>query len=364
MAALNFHGRGASLNPPNRFELLYFEPVEINEPPGPDHRRSTQLLRDDTQTILSRNQSPDIGFEYSLNPYRGCEHGCPYCYARPTHEYLGFSAGLDFESRILVKEEASELLREELSNAHWKPQVIALSGVTDCYQPIERRLELTRRCVKVLTEFRNPVFIVTKNRLVVRDIDILAELSRWNAVGVTLSITTLDPELARKMEPRASTPAARLDAIAKLSSAGIPVGVNVAPVVPGLNDHEIPRILESAANAGARFAFYTLIRLPLTVAPIFTDWLRTHFPSSAEKILNRIRSMRGGKLNDPRFGSRMKGEGIFADQIRQTFEISRRRARLSQDRLELSTKYFRRVLRNQPELLGLDLAPNGSIETG
>ncbi len=351
-------GRGATISPPNRFERLHYEPDDWLEDSSSSNDaslqplRRTEFLRDDTQTILAHNQSPDVGFDVSLNPYRGCEHGCSYCYARPTHEYLGFSAGLDFESRILVKKRAAELLRQTLSASGWKPQVITMSGVTDCYQPIERKLALTRACLAVLAEFRNPVFIVTKNRLVVRDLDLLTELVRWSAVGVTISVTTLVPELARKMEPRASLPAARLDAVRTLASAGIPVGVNVAPVIPGLNDHEIPDILASAAEAGARFAAYTMVRLPLSVAPIFTAWLNAQFPEAAEKILGRIRSMRDGQLNDSRFGSRMKGQGLLAEQMQRIFEVGCRRAGLPERHLELSTAAFRRVQRNQLELFG------------
>ena len=222
----------------------------------------TQFFKDHSKTVIARNDSPDVGFSASLNPYRGCEHGCIYCYARPTHEYLGFSAGLDFESKIMVKEDAPELLRAELLSPKWQPQVIFMSGVTDCYQPVERKLKLTRRCLEVLAEFRNPVFIITKNRLVTRDIDLLSELARHQAAAVWLSITTLDPELRKVMEPRTSPPAARLAAIRELAQAGIPVGVNVAPVIPGLTDHEMPAILQAAAEAGATAAGYTVVRLP------------------------------------------------------------------------------------------------------
>jgi DNA repair photolyase len=342
-------GRGATHNPPNRFERLRY--ADFLEESDPSSRpRTTEFLRDDSQSILAYNQSPDIGFDVSLNPYRGCEHGCSYCYARPTHEYLGFSAGLDFESRILVKERAAELLRRELTARSWKPQVIAISGITDCYQPIERKIGLTRACLVVLSEFRNPALLITKNRLIVRDLDLLTELARWRAIGVTISVTTLDSDLARKMEPRASLPAARLEAIQNLADAGIPVGVNVAPIVPGLNEHEIPAVLAAAKRAGAQFAYHTMLRLPLAVAPVFTAWLHTHYPDAAEKVLGRVRSVRGGRLNDSRFGSRMKGDGIVAQQIQQMFEVARRRAGLNQRNFELSTAAFRRVQAGQPEL--------------
>jgi DNA repair photolyase len=291
--------------------------------------------------VIAYNDSPDVGFDASVNPYRGCEHGCVYCYARPFHEYLGFSAGLDFESRILVKEEAPELLRRELSAAKWKPQALAMSGVTDCYQPAERRLEITRRCLAVLAEFRNPVAVITKNELVTRDIDILQELAAHQAVVVTLSITTLDPEVARRMEPRASHPRDRLKAIERLAAAGIPVGVNVAPVVPAITDHEMPKILEAAAAAGATRAGYTVMRLPGAVAGLFEAWLAEHFPDRKDKVLNRVRELRGGELYDPRFGSRMKGEGLFAEQIRATFQTFKRRYGLDRPSPELSTAAFR-----------------------
>ena len=285
-----------------------------------------------------------------MNPYRGCEHGCIYCYARPTHEFLGFSAGLDFETRIMVKDRAPELLQKELSSPKWKPQVIAMSGVTDCYQPVERRLKLTRGCLEVLADFRNPVGIVTKNHLVTRDIDVLGELARHECAVVMISITTLDTDLRKVMEPRTSPPASRLAAIEALSRAGIPVGVLVAPVVPGLTDHEMPAILAAAAKAGARFAGHVVLRLPHAVAPLFEQWLGEHFPDRKDKVLNRIRSLRGGKLNNAQFGSRMRGEGIFADQIHQMFNVACRKAGIGKRDLELSTKHFRRVEKEQMSL--------------
>jgi DNA repair photolyase len=341
--------RGAADNPANRFEKLHLEPdadwnpddddAAGGRPPGP----RTQFFQDRSQTIIARNDSPDVGFQASLNPYRGCEHGCIYCYARPTHEFLGFSAGLDFESKIMVKADAPELLRKELSSSKWSPQVIFLSGVTDCYQPVERKLKLTRRCLEVLAEFRNPVFIVTKNRLVTRDLDLLAELARHRAVAVWLSITTLDAELRKIMEPRTSPPAARLAALRELAAAGIPVGVNVAPIIPGLTDHELPAILKAAAAAGATAAGYTLVRLPHGVAPLFEKWLETHFPDRKEKILNRLRALRDGKLYDAQWGKRFSGEGIFAEQIAQLFDVARRKAGIPNDEAALSTASFRRA---------------------
>ena len=343
-------GRGAADNPKNRFEKIEVEPElgELDaEEPGPE----IIYLRDVSRSIIARNDSPDIGFDASINPYRGCSHGCIYCYARPTHEYLGFSAGLDFESKVLVKEDAPELLRKQLSSPRWKPQVLSISGVTDCYQPIERKLRITRRCLEVLTEFRNPVAIVTKNHLVTRDIDLLSELARHDAAVVAVSLTTLDDDLRRVMEPRTSRSVRRLAAIEALARAGVSVGVMTAPVIPGLNDHELPNLISAAAEAGAGFAAYTPVRLPHTVRPLFEDWLARRFPERKEKVLNRIRSMRGGRLNDPRFVSRMRGEGIFADQISQLFDISCRRAGLEGKRFpRLSTAAFRRLGEIQPGL--------------
>ncbi len=335
------HGRGAAGNPANRFERLHYEPdpdVDPDDRPAP----ATQFFKDQSRTIIATNDSPDVGFEASINPYRGCEHGCIYCYARPTHEYLGFSAGLDFETRILVKEDAPELLRAELTSPRWQPKVLAISGVTDPYQPIERRLQLTRRCLEVLAEFRNPLAIVTKNHLVTRDLDLLKELASHNAAAVFLSVTTLDADLARKMEPRTSHPQGRLTAIQELSSAGVPAGVMVAPVIPGLTDHEIPAILQAVSQAGARFAGYTPLRLPYAVASLFENWLEQHFPERKDKVLSRIRSLRGGKLNDARFGSRMRGEGIFSETIAELFALACRRNGIARGGPSLSTAVFRR----------------------
>jgi DNA repair photolyase len=342
--------RGTAENPPNRFEQVRLERDE-DWKPDEDPLPRTQFLKDKTKTIIAYNDSPDIGFEASVNPYRGCEHGCIYCYARPFHEYLGFSSGLDFETKIMVKEDAPKLLREELSSPKWKPQVIAMSGVTDCYQPVERKLKLTRGCLEVLAEFRNPVTLITKNFLITRDIDLLAELARHQAVKVHISLTTLDTELRKVMEPRTSPPAARLEAIRRLSQAGVPVGVLLAPVVPGLTDHEIPALLEAAANAGAKSAGCVPLRLPHAVAPLFEQWLQTHFPQRKEKVLNRIRAIRGGKLYDSQFGKRMRGDGIFAKQIDQMFDVARRKAGLPEHDTQLSVSAFRRPGGEQLEFL-------------
>jgi DNA repair photolyase len=337
------HGRGAADNPRNRFERSHYEidpdTADLDdENPAP----TTQFLKDATRTIIATNDSPDVGFDTSVNPYRGCEHGCIYCYARPTHEFLGFSAGLDFETKILVKEHAPELLRRELSSPRWKPQVVSLSGVTDPYQPVERRMRLTRRCLEVLAEFRNPVGIVTKNRLVTRDADLLRELAGYHAAVVFLSVTTLDAALARSLEPRTSPPSRRLAAIEELAQAGVPVGVMVAPMIPGLTDHELPAIVAACASAGARYAGYLPVRLPLGVAPLFEDWLERHVPDRKAKVLHRIRELRGGRLNDPAFGSRMRGDGIFAETLAQLFRTACQKAGLGGQRPELSTASFRR----------------------
>jgi len=335
-------GRGASWNPQNRFETLEYivdDEAHVDlDAPAP----RTIFMRDPTRTIIATNDSPDVGFDASINPYRGCEHGCIYCFARPSHEYLGFSAGLDFESKILVKEDAPELLREELNKKSWVPKTIAISGVTDCYQPIERKLGLTRRCLEVLADFRNPTAVITKNHLVTRDADVLAELARFHATRVMISITTLDPGLARTMEPRTSSPELRLEAVRTLAAAGVPVGVMVAPVVPGITDHEMPKILAAAAEAGAKWAGFVVLRLPWAVAPLFERWLEEHFPDRKEKVLNRVRDLRGGKLYDAKWGVRGKGEGIFAEQIAALFEIACRKNRLNEEDRELATEHFRR----------------------
>jgi len=333
-------GRGAASNPANRFEQIHLE-RDLDWNPEEDPAPSTQFLQDRTSTIITYNNSPDVGFSASINPYRGCEHGCIYCYARPTHEYLGFSAGLDFETRIMVKEKAPELLRKELASPKWKPQVLAMSGVTDCYQPVERKLKLTRRCLEVLAEFRNPVVIVTKNHLVTRDLDVLGELARHRAVAAFISLTTLDASLTPKLEPRASLPKHRLAAIETLSQAGVPVGVLLAPMIPALNDHEIPSLLEAAVKAGAQYAGYVVLRLPFGVGPLFENWLAQYFPDRKEKVLNQIRSLRGGRLNDPNFGTRMRGEGTLADQMETLFAVACRKAGLEGRRPELTAEAFR-----------------------
>jgi DNA repair photolyase len=480
--------RGSTTNPPNRFEALRYVASAAEAAALAEANPETRLLSDPSRTIVATNNSPDVGFDASVNPYRGCEHACSYClapdtpvlfgdlgwrpigearvgdvlvgfdeypargqtrklrparvqrvwrsrkatlrlvtekaevlttaehrwlagdgrwrrtdrlapgrallrlpaiaaaeagveaatsadwieaiepgplrdvvdiqtstrtffaaglathncYARPTHEYLGFSAGLDFETRILVKERAPELLRQRLAAKSWKPQVVALSGVTDPYQPAERRLELTRRCLAVLAEFRNPVVIVTKSFLVTRDVDLLAELARFDGARVMLSITTLDPELQRKMEPYAAPPGKRLAAIERLAAAGVPVGVMVAPVIPGLTDHESPKILAAAAAAGASSAGRVVLRLPHGVAELFEAWLALHYPERRDKVMSRIRAIRGGGTYDSRFGVRQRGTGLWADEMAALFDLARRRAGLAERGPALSVAHFRR----------------------
>jgi DNA repair photolyase len=341
-------GRGAQGNISSRFvknkteaDLEYFGWKDDEEDMT---SLKTEFLADASRTIVTQNDSPDVGFTYSANPYRGCEHGCIYCYARPTHEYLNLSAGLDFESKIFVKHQAPELLREKLLSKSWIGDLIFFSGVTDCYQPVERKLELTRACMQVLLEFRNPVALITKNQLVRRDIDIIKQMAEYKGVVVFLSITSLNPDLIRVMEPRTSLPVLRLKAVEELAKAGVPVGVNVAPLIPGLTDHELPAILKAAAEAGAQFAGYTPVRLPLSVAPLFEEWLTVNAPDKKNKVLNAVRSIRDGKLNEADFGSRMRGEGVRADALHEVFDLFTRKYGLKRmGQVEVSSDSFRKV---------------------
>ncbi len=348
-------GRGSSFNPQNRFEEISIVPSEEEDRFFPDEDREQQKLEtkffaDSSRTVLAKNDSPDIPFTYSLNPYRGCEHGCIYCYARPSHEYLGFSAGLDFESKIMVKEDAPQLLRDAFMKKSWEPQVVALAGNTDCYQPVERKLRLTRKCLEVFLEFRNPVGMVTKNFLITRDIDILAELARLNLVSVFISVTSLKQELTRKMEPRTSSPAKKLETIEMLAGNGIPVGVLVAPVIPGLTDEEIPSILKESSARGAKWASMQMLRLPFAVKELFVDWVRREYPDRENRIVSRLKQVRGGKLSSYEFGERMKGTGETAGAIRQLFRASRKKYHMNEDSLELSTDIFRRPSGPQLEM--------------
>lgn len=348
----SIRGRGASWNPENRFTGIRYEVDLDAEYAREDGRPPTEYLEEDTSNVLSKNDSPDVGYQYSVNPYRGCEHGCIYCYARPIHEYAGYSAGLDFETKIFVKRRAPELLREAFLSRKWTPQLVSMSGSTDPYQPIERKLEITRGCLNVFAEFMNPVGLVTKNRMVLRDRDILSELAAHQAVSVCVSVTTLDLTLNRTLEPRTSSPQQRLETIAGLAQAGIPTGVLVAPVIPGLTDHEIPAILKAAGEAGAAFAGYIILRLPYAVAPLFERWLEQHFPERKDKVLNRIREMRGGSLYDSSFETRMSGTGPFAGQIARFFEVAARKAGIADGSPELSTRSFRRPQSGQMDLFG------------
>ncbi|MCH8873322.1 PA0069 family radical SAM protein [candidate division KSB1 bacterium] len=344
-------GRAATHNPVNRFEPLLLEADPDWLEQEPEREIITQFFRDHSRDILSKNDSPDIPFTYSLNPYRGCEHGCIYCYARPTHEYLGFSSGVDFETKILVKPDAPKLLEKRFKSRSWVPQVIAFSGNTDCYQPVEKRLKLTRKCLEVFLKFRNPVGIITKNALILRDLDILQELAEYDLVATTLSVTTLDNALSRKMEPRTSAPLKRLEALEKLAAAGIPTGVNVAPVIPGLTEHEMPEILKEAAKRGVKSAAYILLRLPYAVKELFQGWAEKHFPDRANKMLHFVQETRAGRLNDPCFGSRMRGEGVRADTIERLFGVSCRKYGLNRERFSsLTTEHFRRTEMAQEEL--------------
>jgi DNA repair photolyase len=347
--AERIQGRGAAFNPGNRFEILRIDDLSDELEGVPTSKIPTIYYKDSSRSILAKNDSPDVPFTFSVNPYRGCEHGCIYCYARPSHEYLGFSAGLDFETKIMVKMDAPQLLAEELSDPKFEPQVIALCGNTDCYQPVEKKLQLTRGCLQQFLRFRNPVGVITKNSMVTRDIDVLQELARFKLVHVTLSITSMNPKLISRMEPRTASPENRMKAVKALSDAGIPVGVNVAPVIPGLTDSEIPEILKQAADHGAKSAAYIIMRLPYAVKDLFEEWVRRALPDSAEKILNRIREVRGGKLSDPRFHSRMTGEGELANTIKALFAASCKKYGLNNDDEddeeddELTTEHFVRA---------------------
>jgi DNA repair photolyase len=338
-------GRGSQIAPPNRFESVRveadWEQLEHDEAATDDRRIATQFFADATQSLITSNDSPDIPFKYSINPYRGCEHGCAYCYARPGHELLGMNAGLDFETKVLYKPNAPAILRAELCRPSWKGEVIAISGVTDCYQPAERRLRITRACIEVMVEARQAFGIITKNALVLRDFDLLVSHARLGMCAVNLTITTLDPDLARDLEPRTSPPANRLRAVRELSAAGVPVRVMVAPIIPGLTDTEIPSILEAAADAGAQGANWQMLRLPHAVRPIFEDWLARNRPQQKDRVTSRIQDVRDGKMNDSQFGRRMRGEGQYADQIASTFRLFRHKLGLDRDTPPLDTTQFR-----------------------
>jgi DNA repair photolyase len=339
-------GRGAVSNASGRFEPATRHAVDDgwSAPAGFDDeppRLATTVGVDTAKRIIVRNDSPDLPFDQSINPYKGCEHGCVYCYARPTHAYLGLSPGLDFETRLFCKPDAARLLDAELRAPNYKPECMALGTNTDPYQPIERERRITRGILEVLSAFRHPVGITTKGALVVRDIDLLAPMAAKNLAAVTISVTTLDRDLARTLEPRAPTPAKRLAAIRALAEAGIPTAVNVAPIVPGLTDHEMESILEAAVAHGATSAGYTMLRLASEIKDLFQEWLSAHAPLRKERVLSLVRQVRGGKLNDPRFGHRMSGTGPYADLIARRFDLAVSRLRLNERRWNLDTSQFR-----------------------
>lgn len=345
-------GRGAGINPSGRFEPLSREVFDdgwesLEE--LPPFRTEVQVEK--PRTIITRNSSPDISFDRSINPYRGCEHGCVYCFARPTHAYMGLSPGLDFESKLFAKPDAPRLLERELSKPGYEPRTIAIGTNTDPYQPIEKKWRIMREILEVLEAFNHPVGIVTKSALVMRDIDLLGRMAEKNLVKVALSVTTLDRKLARAMEPRAATPTRRLEAMRALSENGIPVAAMIGPVIPGLNDSEIERILESARAAGAKEAGYIMLRLPLEVSPIFKDWLLRHYPDRFRHVMSLIRSMRDGKDYDAEWGKRMRGTGPYAWQIGRRFEIAARRLGLNREHVRLTTELFRPLSRGPEQLV-------------
>ncbi len=343
-------GRGSRLNPPNRFERIHLEAdFDQTDPDDPAHqarRVATSYFDDNSQSVVSENNSPDVPFRFSINPYRGCSHGCSYCYARPYHEYLGFSAGLDFETKILVKRDAPGLFRKWLSRPAYRCEPVNLSGVTDPYQPAEREFEITRGCLHVALQCHQPVFLITKNAMVTRDLDLLRELASHNLVRVAISVTSLDQSLTRIMEPRTSSPAARLAAIGELSNNGVPTVVMVAPIIPGLTDSEVPEILRAVADAGAVAANYTIVRLNGAVEPVFEDWLDRHFPLRKIKVLERVAALHGGQLSDSRFGARMRGRGVLAEVIRATFKTFAKKHGLDRPVEPLETSLFRRPERD------------------
>ena len=348
-------GRGAALNPEGRFEGSVREAFDDGweTPADEPGRPRTMVTPERVKSIISRNESPDVPFTCSINPYRGCEHGCIYCYARPSHAYLNLSPGLDFETRLFAKVNAAEKLREELSRPSYRCSTISIGANTDPYQPVERQWKITRSVLEVAAECNQPVGIVTKNALVERDLDLLVPMAQRNLAAVFVSVTTLENEIARRMEPRASAPARRIEAIRRLAEAGVPVGVMVAPVVPLLTDSEMEKILEAAAQAGAKSAGYVLMRLPYEVKDLFRDWLAQHYPLMAAHVMSRVRQMRNGRENDPGFGSRMGGSGEFAQLLRMRFEKACRRLGFVEHRRQLDASQFRPPrLDGQGELFG------------
>ena len=345
-------GRGASINPGHRFTDESVE-YDLDAKTGIARKPDRKILTDHTKSIISTNKSPDIPFDVSVNPYRGCEHGCAYCYARPTHEFLNMSPGLDFETKIVAKYDAAKLLKDTLASESWKPKTLVMSGVTDPYQPIEKELQITRQCIEVLADARHPLVIITKNYGVTRDIDLLKKLADHQATRVILSITSLKNEVIGSLEPRTSRPKRRLDAVRELSRAGIPVHVNIAPIIPGLTDEEIVPIMEAAKEAGAESVSYTILRLPLSVKDIFLKWLDDHHPNRRNKVVNKLKSLKNGKLNRSEFGKRFKGEGAYGEQIRQLVDIHKKRLDLNTNRAPLNGSDFRRPATDQLNLFDL-----------
>ncbi len=336
--------RGTESTITNRFETVNYSKfddgwdTQLEELPV----IQTHFYTDNAKSILFKNDSPDIPTAYSLNMYRGCEHGCAYCRARPYHEYLGFNAGIDFESKIMVKHDAPRLLRKAFDSPKWEPQSIMMSGNTDCYQPAERKYKLTRQLLEVFLEYKNPVSILTKNALILRDLDVLKELASMNLVSTMLSITSLDPLLRSKLEPRTSTARMKLKAIEELAKADIPVGVMVGPIIPGLNDNEVPTILKQASDMGATFVAHTILRLPHAVLPIFTEWIEKNFPEKAKRVITRVQMIRGGRMNDANFGTRMTGTGAYADFMHTMVNTLSTKYGMRGNRKPLSIEHFRR----------------------
>jgi DNA repair photolyase len=336
-----FKGRGAQVNPNNRF----FKHSYVNEFPEMIDEEMLQELQTHyievfPKTIVNKVESPDIHGMYSMNPYQGCEHGCLYCYARTTHEYWGYSAGLDFERKILVKKNAPELLEKAFRKKNWEPSPIMLSGNTDCYQPVEKKLEITRKILEVCLKYKHPVSLITKNALILRDMDVISELAKLNLVHVMVTITSLNEDLRRKMEPRTVTYKNRLKVIGYLANAGVPVGVMNAPIIPGLNSHEISDVLKAASENGATVAGYTIVRLNGAIADVFKDWLNKNFPDRAEKVWNQIKSCHGGSVNDSRFGIRTKGEGKIAESIKNLFEMSQKKYLIKKEKFKFDLTVF------------------------
>lgn len=346
-------GRGAATQVANRFlkhsyGVLHWEGIDEVE----EEDRRTRYVIETPKTIVNKVDSPDLRMNWSMNPYQGCEHGCAYCYARPTHEYWGYSAGLDFERVIIVKRNAPDVLRKTLMDRKWVPEPIMFSGNTDCYQPVERREGITRRMLEVCLEFRQPVAMITKNALILRDLDILAEMAAMQLVSVAISLTTLNEDLRRVMEPRTSTGANRVRTIEALSKAGVPAYVMTAPIIPALNEHEIPALLKAAADAGAIGAGYTIVRTNGAVKPVFDNWVHEHFPDRAAKVIAQVSAMHGGAMNDAQFGRRMRGEGEFASTVRQVFHLHHKRLFGDRDYAALDTSRFRRPEEGQLDLFG------------